>query len=215
MGNVPVRRILGASFGLACIAAFAATAALAAPGGQGNGPAANRLTIAGTKPAWTAAVPSAGAVASATTVSAKVWLAPRNADQLTSLARAVTDPTSAQYRQYLTHAQYVSQFAPTSAQVSAVQSWLTGAKLKITGVGPDNHFVTVTGSASAMGAAFGTSLGLYQVNGTVQQAPTSDLSVPSSVAGTVLAVTGLTQVGHTVTTTDLGAPSGFVNGTPC
>lgn len=217
MGNGPLRRIAGVVIGLVCLAAFAATAALAGNGhGGGNGGSdAARLTIAGTKPAWTAAAKPAGAVNQGSTQSAKVWLAPRNATQLDSLARAVTDPTSAQYRRYLSHAQYVSQFAPTTDEVSAVESWLTGAKLKVTGVGPDNHFVSVSGSASAIASAFGTTLGLYQVNGSTQQAPASDISVPTSVAGTVLAVTGLTKFGHTVITNDLGHPAGFANATPC
>src|SRR5437764_1473884 len=68
---------------------------------------------------------------------------------------------------------------------------------------------------AAIAAAFGTTLGLYNVDGTAQQAPTSDISVPTSVAGTVLGVTGLTKLGHAVETSDLGAPGGFVNGTPC
>jgi subtilase family serine protease len=217
MGSSPLRRIAGVVIGLVCLAAFAATAALAGNGhggGNGGGDAA-RLTIAGTKPAWTAAAKPAGAVSQASTQSAKVWLAPRNAAQLDSLARAVTDPASAQYRQYLSHAQYVSQFAPTADQLSAVESWLEGAKLQVTGVGPDNHFVSVSGSPSAIASAFGTTLGLYQVNGSTQQAPTSDISVPSSVAGSVLAVTGLSKLGHMVSTNDLGHPAGFANATPC
>jgi subtilase family serine protease len=206
-----LRSLAGAVFGFASLAAIAATAASGAPGG--NAPA--RQTLNGTKPAWTAAASQTGTVSPSATVDAKVWLAPRNAAQLTALAQAVSTPGSSQYRQYLTHAQYVSQFAPTAAQVSAVESWLTGAKLKITGVGPDNHFVSVSGSASAIASAFGTSLGLYSVNGTTQQAPTSDLSIPTSVAGSVLAVTGLSPFGHMIKTADLGAPAGFVNGTPC
>jgi hypothetical protein len=66
-----------------------------------------------------------------------------------------------------------------------------------------------------MTAAFGSQLGLYVVNGSQVQVPTSDLSVPSSVAGSVLAVTGLSSFGHQVRTFDLGAPAGFINGTPC
>jgi subtilase family serine protease len=214
MGNSRLRRIVGVFACVAACAVVATAAALASPPGKSQ-PTASRQTIAGTKPAWTAAAKLTGSANGSTTVAAKVWLAPRNAAQLTALARAVSDPASAQYRQYLTHAQYVSQFAPTADQVSAVESWLTGAKLKVTGVGPDNHFVAVTGSPSAIASAFGTTLGLYSVNGTTQQAPESDISVPTSVAGSVLAVTGLTQLGHTITPSDLGHPAAFANGTPC
>jgi|tagenome__1003787_1003787.scaffolds.fasta_scaffold20944084_2 subtilase family serine protease len=207
----PLRRIAVAVLGVVTVAAIAATAALGAKPPAQSG----RQTLAGTKPAWTAAVAQTGSVPSSTTVVAKVWLAPREAAQFDALARAVSDPSSAQYRQFISHAQYVAQFAPTSSQVAAVESWLTGANLKVTGVGADNHYVAVSGSPSAIASAFGATLGLYKVDGTAQQAPTSDISVPTSVAGTVLGVTGLTKLGHTVKTSDLGAPAGFVNGTPC
>jgi subtilase family serine protease len=209
---------------LSFVAALAAASAVAAPAqstGRGNGGTTasgadnGRHQLVGTKPAWTAAVKKAGNVAASTRLSAKVWLAPRNAAQLTALATAVSDPASAQYRRFLTHAQYVAQYAPTSAQVSAVTAWLQQAKLTVSSVGPDNHYVAVSGTASAMTAAFGAQLALYSVNGEQTQAPTSDLSVPSSLADSVLAVTGLVPLGHRVERADLGAPAGFVNGSPC
>jgi len=131
------------------------------------------------------------------------------------LAQSVSDPASAQYGQFLTPAQYDQQFAPTSDQVAAVTKWLTGAGLSIVSVGPDNHFVAVAGSADAINTAFGTQLALYQVNGSQQQAPATDLSVPSALAGSVLTVTGLSQFGHATKPADFGAPNAFVNGTPC
>jgi subtilase family serine protease len=208
---------------LSFVAALAATSAVAAPaqsaghgnGGGNDGAASSRHELAGTMPTWTAAVQKTGTVAPSTRVSAKVWLAPRGRAQLTDLARAVSSPGSSQYRQFLTHDQYVARYAPTSAQVSAVTSWLEQAKLTVSAVGPDNHYVAVSGTASAMASAFGAQLALYSVDGQKVQAPSSDLSVPSSLASTVLAVSGLTPLGHRVQPADLGAPAGFVNGTPC
>src|SRR5262249_22710337 len=158
---------------------------------------------------WTAAAPQSGAVASSQKIAARVWLAPNNAAQLATLAKAVSDPSSAQYGQYLTTAQYDQQFAPTAAQVAAVSQWLTGAGLSVVEVGPDNHYVAVSGSAAAINAAFGTQLALFKVDGSLQQAPTSDLSVPSSVASSVLAVTGLSRFGHQAKPADFGAPAAF------
>jgi subtilase family serine protease len=208
--------------GILSVAALAVAAGAASAGnGKGNrgggsgGSATGRKQLAGTKPAWTAAATLTAAVSAGRQVAAKVWLAPNDAAQLDSLAKAVSDPSSSQYRQYLSHSQYMSRFAPTAAQVSAVEAWLKGAGLTVTAVGPDNHYVAVSGTASAIGTAFGAPLGLYAVDGRQEQAPTADLSVPGSVAGSVLAVTGLTQLGHMIKPTDLGAPAGFVNATPC
>src|ERR1035437_6082793 len=87
MRSVRHRKMGVAVAGLLCMAALAATAvspALAA--GQG------RHVLAGAKPAWVGAVKKTADVPSGQKVSAKVWLAPRNAAQLDALARAVSDP---------------------------------------------------------------------------------------------------------------------------
>jgi subtilase family serine protease len=201
------RRLVLPLIALVCLAAV--TAATAGAAGSGG-----RQQLAGTQPAWAAAAPRTGTVPDSQVEAIKVWLAPRNAVQLDALAHAVSDPTSSQYRQYLSHADYMSRFAPTAAQVAAVRAWLTGAGLDVTGVGPDGHFLAVSGTASAIAEALGTQLGVYSVNGEQQQAPTSDLSVPSSVAGSVQAVTGLSTLGRTASP-HLPPTPGFVNGTPC
>ena len=192
MKSSRLRRLVipaGVIVGLAGLAAVVATATA----GAANG----RTPLPGTKPGWTAQATPTSTVAASQTEAAKVWLAPQNANALATLAKTVSDPSSAQYRQYLTHAQYVAQYAPTSATVSAVTKWLKQSGLTVTSVGVDNHYVAVTGPASAMTSAFGAKLGVYSANGT-QVAPTSDFSVPSSVASSVLGITGLATLGHEV-----------------
>jgi subtilase family serine protease len=207
--NSSIRRL---TLSAAVVGALALlVAAVAGAGGAAPG----RTVLVGSKPSWVGPIAQAGTVPAGQTVSAKVWLGPNNAAALQALAKAVSDPSSSQYRHYLTHSQYVGQFAPTAAQVASVKTWLAGAGLTVKTVGPDNHYLAVTGPASAASAAFGTQLGLFSVNGNQVQAPTSDVSVPSTVQASVLAVSGLTPVGHVVKTADLGAPPGFVNATPC
>jgi subtilase family serine protease len=199
---------------LAGVAAVGCLAfAVAASAGGPKGQSASRHVLPGTLPAWTSAVPKAKAANGQ--VGVKVWLTPRNAAQLDALAKAVSDPASSQYRQFLTPGAYRAQFAPTQAQVSQVAQWLGAAHLTVTSVGPDNHYVAATGSASAVGAAFGTQVASYTVNGQTEQAPTSNISVPDSLSGLVTAVSGLTTLGHATAPADLGAPAGFVNATPC
>ena len=104
-------RLLALAVGvLTCAAMFGVTSAIGAGG---------RTYLNGTKPVWTAKAPKAGNVAGAQSVSAKVWLAPRNAAQLATLARAVSDPASSQYGQFISRAAYAAQFAPTAAQVAS------------------------------------------------------------------------------------------------
>jgi subtilase family serine protease len=202
-GRVLAQSLLVATVGAA---ALATTAGASGPG---------RHVMTDTKPAWTAAVNPSTAVAPATGLSARVWLTPRNAAQLDAAATAVSDPASPQYGQFISEADYRAQYAPTSDQVSQVSQWLTGAGLSVVSVGPDNHFIAVSGSAASIESAFGTSLAHYVVSGKVERAPTTDLSVPDSVAGLVQAVSGLTTLGHRMTPGDFGAPDAFVPGTPC
>lgn len=192
------------------VAAFVAATAGASVRGGGD-----RHEIEGVEPAWAAAAPKTADVPASQGVAARVWLQNRNQAQLDALAQAVSDPNSAQYGQFISEAQYRDQFAPTADQVSAVMSWLTGAGLSVVAVGPDNHYVAVNGTADAINAAFGTKLSTYSGQGKTFQAPSLPVSVPSSVAGIVSTVTGLSTFGHFVQPTDLGAPGAFVNATPC
>ena len=213
MSPVRLARVVVAIAGAATIVALVVAAGASA---RTNGPfGSSRHVLPGTKPSWTTAVPQTAAVPSGTLVHARVWIAPRNSAQLDALAQAVSDPSSAQYGQFISSDQYVAQYAPTADQVSQVTQWLTQSGLGIEAIGPDNHFVAVAGSASAIANAFGTSLADYLVNGAQAQAPVSDVSVPDSLAGLVTAVTGLSSLGHAMKPADFGAPDAFVNATPC
>ncbi len=200
---------------IAVVAALVSVGAIAAAAQAGgpNGP--GRHVLQGTRPSWTSQVQKTANVPSGAQVHAKVWLAPRNGAQLDTLAQSVSDPSSSQFGQFISDDQFQAQFAPTAAQVAQVSQWLTQAGLGIDGVGPDNGFVAVSGSADSANAAFGTQLASFLVNGQQTQAPTSDLSVPDALSGTVLAVTGLSTLGHKTAPADFGAPDAFVNGLPC
>jgi subtilase family serine protease len=207
LAHARARRILGMSLVLA-VAAVAAVATQAS--------ASSRFVLANSKEPWTSAAQPAAAMAPQTLgTTAMVWLAPRNAAGLDALAQAISDPNSAQYRHFISEPQYRAQYAPTGAQVAQVTQWLASAGLTVTDTGPDNHYVTATGSAAAVNSAFGTQLQTYVVNGTPQSAPATDLSVPDSVQSLVLGVTGLSSFGNQVRPADFGAPAAFVPGRPC
>ena len=157
---------------------------------------------------------------SATPQHAKIWLTSQDAAGLAAAAKAVSDPKSSQFRHYLSADQVRAQYAPTSAQVAAITSWATDAGLHIDRVGPNNFFVAVSGTTAAMNSAFTTKLGQYMVNKVVEQAPTTDLTVPSALADKIITVTGLATLGHRTHPTivkpnDFGPPGGFVNSNTC
>ena len=194
--------------GIVVLAASVVTVTPASAAGNG------RHILAGAKPSWATALPKSGYL-SGETVTARVWLAPRSAALLDSMAAAVSDPSSAFYAHYISAAQYNRMFAPTSAQLSAVTQWLTASGLHVDSVGADNAYVAVSGRAAAFNTAFGTRLAAFSIKGRTERAPAADVSVPAEVAGTVMAVTGLTTFGHRTSPANLGSPAGFRNATPC
>ncbi|MGY6025172.1 S53 family peptidase [Streptomyces spinosirectus] len=153
-----------------------------------------RHTLAGTKPAWATAKADKGATSNSAPVSARVYLAGKDAAGLAAYAKAVADPSSASYGKYLSAKQAQSRFGATKAQVAAVKSWLKSAGLKVTGV--TQHYVSVTGDVAAAEKAFGTQLHNFTKGSKTYRAPSKTASAPDSLKGAVLTVTGLDNAPH-------------------
>ena len=183
-------RLRAASAALAAGALTLGGLALASPA-QASTP---RIAIAGTHPTWAAASHRVGRQGVTTgTVTARVYL-DGNTSGLAAFDAAVSTPGNALYRHFLTPAQAQARFGATAAQVAAVESWLRQSGLTVTSV--SNHlaggYVAVRGSVAAARRAFGVTFARYHVagQGTVR-APVQAATAPSSVAASVLTVSGL------------------------
>jgi subtilase family serine protease len=191
-------------------------AALAAGGPAQAAQTDGRTAVPHTKPLWTAHARHLGAADSSASVHGRVYLAPNGGlAALKQAALAVSTPGSPSYRSFLTPAQYRATYAPTSADVSAIRSWLTGAGLHVDGVGPSNRYLSVSGTVRGAEKAFGAQIGRYEHNGATVQAPTSALTVPASLASKVLTVTGIDTTPHVTKPRISTIPSAFVNARPC
>ncbi|MFE2585185.1 protease pro-enzyme activation domain-containing protein [Streptomyces sp. NPDC059378] len=153
-----------------------------------------RDTLAGTKPLWATAKADKGATADSAQVSARVYLAGRNAAGLAAYAKAVSDPASAAYGRYLSADEAQARFGATEAQVKAVKAWLASAGLKVTGT--TAHYVSVSGDVAVAEKAFGTQLHNYAKGSKTYRAPSKTASAPESLEGAVLTVTGLDNAPH-------------------
>ena len=130
-------------------------------------------------------ITSLGALPGATPMTVQVVLALRNpATMKQDIASGMT----------MSAAAFKSQFSPTAAQVSAVESYLSGAGLKSTSITPNNTILTVTGTAADMSTAFDTSLSQVSVAGQTGYANLTAASVPAPLASTVTSVLGLNNV---------------------
>jgi hypothetical protein len=77
---------------------------------------------------------------------------------LGTFIKAVSDPSSPQYRQYLTPATFATSFGPSSADYQAVIAWATAAGLTITRQYTNNSLLYVTGTAGAIDNALFSNL---------------------------------------------------------
>jgi subtilase family serine protease len=183
--------------------------------------ASGRQAIPHTQPSWLAHATNLGHASPSAPVQARVYLAPNGGmTSLEQFALAVSSPGSALYRHFLTPSQYFQRFGTTDSTVSAVRSWLTGIGLHVASVAPHNRYIEVTGKVAAAEGAFGVQIDRYRHGGMTVQAPTAALSAPASVAGAVLAVSGLDTtpsiVRPLVAPNRLPGPEpGFRNASPC
>ena len=175
---------------MALIAVPTLIASLAVPALANASPAATTATIPHTKPLWISHAKSAGPATAA--VSARVYLAPNGGmAALAAFAKSVSTPGSANFHKFLSTRQYYARFGTTNSTVSKVESYLTSAGLRVTGVEAHNRYISITGSVAAANRAFGTSIQRYSHDGQNVQAPSSDLRVPTAIAGAVTTVAGL------------------------
>src|SRR2546427_358930 len=178
-----------------------------------------RSLLNSSTPAWATGKNFKGPADPSTIVGFRVYLGWTNPSQVETLAQAVSDPRSTLYGQYLTSQQFRQQFAPSQSQVGQVQSWLRSQDFQVEYTPWNNHYVSAEGSIAQAETAFGTSFGLYSVSGLTLRSPSSDLSVPSPLAGIVSGVLGLDdsmQLVHTDHTVgDAPPPPAFVSAQPC
>ena len=186
---------------------IAATSAAAAMIGMtivaGSGLAAAAPTpavapIEGSAVPFTSHTAATGTVAASQKLAVQVWLRPR-LSKAESFATAVSTPRSASFHHYLSPASYASRFGASAAEAAKVESWLRGAGFTGVTASRLRSYVRGTGSASAIDAAFHTQLKLYRASAGVNAGPyrlranDSAISVPSSLSGSVLGVTGLSN----------------------
>ena len=160
----------------------------------GSGPAtpiaAGRIAL-DAAPAWTAQAQAVGPSKRDAQVALTAVLPLRDETGAHRLALAVSTPGSTQYRRYVTAAQWRDRFAPSSATVDAVRSWLTASGFTITAVPANRRYVAFRGTVATADAAFGVRLTDYVKDGARTSAPSAPVAVPAALAGKVVGIGGL------------------------
>jgi kumamolisin len=132
-----------------------------------------------------------GDLAANNKVSVAVSMKLRNEQGLQQFLSAVNDPHSAEYRHFLTPAEFTAQYGPTRSEVDAVTAYLAGEGLTVTPHQANSQVVDASGSTAQVEQAFGTTLGVYSQSGKTFYANESAPQLPASIAGAVTGVSGL------------------------
>ena len=181
----------------------------------------DRATLTGSVPPWATSANFKSYANTSDYVGFRVYLGWTNPTGAEALARSVSDPSSSSYGKFLTPQQFRQQFSPSQASVGAVQSWLKAQGFDVQYTPTNNLYVSAEGTVAQAAAAFNVSFGMYAVSGMTLRSPSSAISVPSSLAGTVTSVVGLDDSAQLVhnnavkTDPDATPTSAFVNAPPC
>jgi pseudomonalisin len=184
-----VRRGLAAASTLTVLGALSAAAATPASASAG---APARWAPTATKATSIPGATLGGNAAGSTPVRLAVTLKPQNAAAEQAALQAMYQVGSPTYHQFLTPAQWEAAYAPTTAQVSAVENYLSSNGFTGLSVQGDRLLISASGTVADAESAFNTTIADYSMpNGSTFRANIAAAEVPSTLAGIVQAVVGL------------------------
>jgi subtilase family serine protease len=155
-----------------------------------------RATLAGSQPPRARMAQDVGAVDSSMPLQSITMHFSRSTQQqadLDALIAAQQDPSSPQYHQWLTPADFGARFGLADADIAKTQAWLQSQGFNVISVSPSRNSVTFSGTASTASSAFGAPLHRYTLNGENHIAPSADLSLPAALASIIADIRGLSD----------------------
>ena len=145
------------------------------------------------------------AVAADMPVHVIVSLQLRDKDGLKTFLHNQHTPGNPQYGIVLSSQQFLDTYSPTTDQVQAVQDYLAQTGFSNISAAANRTLITAEGTASIAQRAFNTQLVQFQIDGKTVFSNASDVQVPDTLGGTVLAVLGLQNAVHAMTDLQLAA----------
>lgn len=136
---------------------------------------------------------SLGPAAPTERVDFDLVLAERDPEAAARFRAGLSDPASPDYRDFLTAREIGQRFGPTDDTLGHIRGVLDAAGLDVVAMPPQRTRLSVSGAAAAVGAFLGVTIERFQDpgSGLTYHATTGSPAVPSDLADTVIAVTGL------------------------
>jgi subtilase family serine protease len=149
------------------------------------------MAITHNTPRYVATAQNLGAEDPAKVIDVTIWLQLHNRNEFDTLTKSMYDPTSANYRHWLTSKDISARFGPTAGEAHAVQKFLADHNLTVVKTGPSNFYVRARGTVGDVEKAFRVQLNDYQVRGKTVRANVNDPYVEGAAGALVRAVSGL------------------------
>ena len=154
-----------------------------------------------------------GPAPSSTVLPLTVTLQPRDPAALAAEAEAVSDPTSADYRHFLTPRQFAQRFGPTPGTVAQVIATLRQAGLTVGSASSTGLSLPVSGTVAQVQSAFATPIDRYRLSsGKTGYHNRSAPEVPVTVAPEILGILGLDTLSPPQPTSTLPLPQASATG---
>jgi hypothetical protein len=110
---------------------------------------------------------------------------------LTALLEEQQDPSSPNYHHWLTPEQYADRFGLSQNDIEQVAAWLPAQGFTVTQTARSRNWVSFSGTAAQVQAAFQTEIHNFSLNGETYYANATEPSVPSALADVVLGIHAL------------------------
>jgi Pro-kumamolisin, activation domain/Bacterial Ig domain len=117
-------------------------------------------------------------------------------DSIDRLLAQLHDPSSPQYHQWLTPAEFGARFGIADDDLSEVQAWLTRGGFAIDEVGNGRGWINFSGTVGQVERAFKTQIHKFDVGGKLHTANAKDPSIPRALADVVGGVVTLHDFGR-------------------
>ena len=163
-------------------------------------PAGPSSSALGYDPALLATLSAVVQVPASQPINLTVSLAPRDPGYLSELASGVSAPGSPYYGKFLTPAEFGATFGPPPGTYRSLLGSLEGAGFRVTEQYADHLFLGLEGTVGAADQFFHTTLVEGTAAGSPVLLPASPPVLPTSLAPTVAAVSGLSAGTHTFQT---------------
>jgi N-acetylneuraminic acid mutarotase len=154
---------------------------------------AGNQVVSGTVPAIVATLQPIGQLDGTQELNLAIGLPLRNQQGLEALLQQIYDPTSANFHQYLTPAQFTESFGPTVQDYQAVVAFAQANNLAVTYAHSNRVILDVSGTVANIEKAFHVNMLVYQHPTEARTFYAPDVDPLLNLSVTLLAIDGLSD----------------------